>query len=44
MAGLIDLVRTGRLHDAKDVVFMHTGGSPAMFAYSDALTASAGAP
>jgi L-cysteate sulfo-lyase len=44
MAGLIDLVRTGRLHDAKDMIFLHTGGSPAIFAYSDALTASAGAP
>jgi 1-aminocyclopropane-1-carboxylate deaminase/D-cysteine desulfhydrase-like pyridoxal-dependent ACC family enzyme len=44
MAGLVDLVRTGLLHDAKDVIFLHTGGSPAMFAYCDALTVGAGAP
>lgn len=37
MAGLIDLVRrrTWRSEDA--VLFWHTGGAPALFAYSDAL-------
>jgi 1-aminocyclopropane-1-carboxylate deaminase/D-cysteine desulfhydrase-like pyridoxal-dependent ACC family enzyme len=37
MAGLIDDARQGRL-DAKDrVVFIHTGGTPAVFAYRDEL-------
>lgn len=38
MAGLIDLVRTRKLSDAKDVIFLHTGGNPAVFAYLDALS------
>lgn len=33
-AGLIDLVRRGELGDG-DVVFVHTGGWPALFAYQD---------
>jgi L-cysteate sulfo-lyase len=44
MAGLIDLVRTAKLHGAKDIIFIHTGGSPALFAYSDVLAAEAVAP
>lgn len=43
MAGLVDLIRTGKLHGTKDIIFMHTGGSPAMFAYSDVLAAEAAA-
>ncbi|MEZ5830719.1 MAG: D-cysteine desulfhydrase [Dongiaceae bacterium] len=35
MAGLIDLVRTGAIHADETVVFIHTGGMPAMFAYAD---------
>jgi L-cysteate sulfo-lyase len=35
MAGLIDLVRRGRFKKGETVVFAHTGGTPALFAYSD---------
>jgi len=38
MAGLIDLVRRGRFASDQSVVFLHTGGTPALFAYVDALT------
>ena len=37
MAGLIDLVRTGRIHAGSRVLFVHTGGLPAMFSYAAAL-------
>ena len=33
MAGLIDLVRNGSLRKGETVVFIHTGGSAALFAY-----------
>ena len=33
MAGLIDLVRRGRFGADETVVFIHTGGTPALFAY-----------
>lgn len=33
MAGLIDLVGKGSLRDKKNVVFLHTGGTVALFAY-----------
>lgn len=33
MAGLMGLIRTGRLSPEDTVVFLHTGGSPALFAY-----------
>jgi len=33
MAGLMDLVRNGQFQDDDNVVFLHTGGSPALFAY-----------
>ena len=33
MAGLIDLTRKGLLTDAKNILFIHTGGTPALFAY-----------
>jgi 1-aminocyclopropane-1-carboxylate deaminase/D-cysteine desulfhydrase-like pyridoxal-dependent ACC family enzyme len=35
MAGLIDLVRKGRFSKDETVVFVHTGGTPALFAYGD---------
>jgi 1-aminocyclopropane-1-carboxylate deaminase/D-cysteine desulfhydrase-like pyridoxal-dependent ACC family enzyme len=35
MAGLIDLVRSGRIGADETIVFIHTGGMPAMFAYAD---------
>jgi L-cysteate sulfo-lyase len=34
MAGLIDLVRKGRFGKAEKVVFLHTGGSAALFGYA----------
>jgi len=33
LAGLIDLVRNGHFADADNIVFLHTGGSAALFAY-----------
>jgi 1-aminocyclopropane-1-carboxylate deaminase/D-cysteine desulfhydrase-like pyridoxal-dependent ACC family enzyme len=35
MAGLIDHVRSGRLTQHDTVVFIHTGGLPALFAFKD---------
>jgi len=35
MAGLIDMVRMGRFGKDETVVFIHTGGTPALFAYAD---------
>ncbi|MBI2825161.1 MAG: D-cysteine desulfhydrase family protein [Planctomycetia bacterium] len=35
MSGLIDLVRRGELTSRDTVVFWHTGGTPALFAYTD---------
>jgi L-cysteate sulfo-lyase len=37
MAGLIALVRNGRWRADEDVIFVHTGGAPALFAYESAL-------
>ncbi len=37
MAGLIHHVRTGRIAAGSRVVFIHTGGLPALFAYGDSL-------
>jgi L-cysteate sulfo-lyase len=37
MAGLIDHVRQGRFSNDQNIVFIHTGGTPALFAYSDQL-------
>ncbi|NNE98320.1 MAG: D-cysteine desulfhydrase family protein [Pyrinomonadaceae bacterium] len=34
MAGLIDLVRNKKLKKPKDLVFLHTGGAPALHAYA----------
>ena len=33
LAGLIALIRAGRWTSDQDVIFIHTGGSPALFAY-----------
>jgi len=35
MAGLIDLIRKGHFKKDQKVLFIHTGGSPALFAYLD---------
>jgi D-cysteine desulfhydrase len=32
LAGLIDLIRTGRFRPDQHVIFLHTGGAPALFA------------
>jgi L-cysteate sulfo-lyase len=37
MAGLLDLVRKGFFPKDSDVVFLHTGGSAALFGYKDAF-------
>ncbi len=37
MAGLIDLVRKGHFEKNENVVFLHTGGSAALFGYPGAL-------
>lgn len=37
LAGMIDLVRDGELKNASNIVFLHTGGSAALFAYVDQL-------
>jgi D-cysteine desulfhydrase family pyridoxal phosphate-dependent enzyme len=39
MAGLIDLIRHGEFRAGQNVLFWHTGGMPALFAYGEALTA-----
>lgn len=38
MAGLIGLVRRGAFHPSDNVVFVHTGGSPALYAYQSEFT------
>lgn len=38
MAGLIDHVRRGTVRPGARVVFVHTGGTPALFAYAEELT------
>ena len=42
MAGLIDDARHGRLRAKDQVVFIHTGGTPAIFAYRDELMETSG--
>jgi D-cysteine desulfhydrase family pyridoxal phosphate-dependent enzyme len=37
LAGLIEHAQTGRLGKADTVVFLHTGGAPALFSYADTL-------
>jgi L-cysteate sulfo-lyase len=37
LAGMIDLVRQGYFSDARDIVFIHTGGVAGLFGYSDTL-------
>jgi len=43
-AGLIDEIRQGRVGAGETVVFWHTGGAPALFAYAAELGFSVGAP
>ncbi|MEZ5758748.1 MAG: D-cysteine desulfhydrase family protein [Emcibacteraceae bacterium] len=35
MAGMIDMIRNGKLENARDVVFLHTGGAPAIHTFAD---------
>lgn len=37
MAGLVDHARTGKVGDESVVVFIHTGGLPALFAFKDEI-------
>lgn len=37
MAGLIDHVRKGRFTPGSNILFLHTGGSPALYAYLDSF-------
>lgn len=37
MAGLIDLIREGRFASSDTIIFIHTGGVPALFAYQKEL-------
>ena len=39
MSGLIDHIRSGRIGKNETVVFVHTGGTPAVFAYANELIA-----
>lgn len=41
LAGLIDLIRQGQFDEHETVVFWHTGGLPALFAYAKALVSLA---
>jgi 1-aminocyclopropane-1-carboxylate deaminase/D-cysteine desulfhydrase-like pyridoxal-dependent ACC family enzyme len=40
MAGLVDLIRRGEFGADETIVFWHTGGTPALFAYGEELLAS----
>jgi D-cysteine desulfhydrase len=40
MAGLIALIRRGELRRGQNVLFVHTGGSPALYAYQSVLRSS----
>ena len=37
LAGLISLIREGRWRADEDVIFVHSGGEPAIFAYHEVL-------
>jgi L-cysteate sulfo-lyase len=37
LAGLIALIRGGRWRADEDIIFIHTGGEPALFAYYELL-------
>ncbi len=41
MAGLIDHIRQGRISENEIVIFLHTGGTPALFAYAEDLQLAA---
>ncbi|MBN2286900.1 MAG: pyridoxal-phosphate dependent enzyme, partial [Tissierellales bacterium] len=35
MAGMLDLIKKGQFKKGENILFVHTGGSPALFAYTD---------
>lgn len=37
LAGMIDYIRQGRFSKGQKIIFLHTGGSAALFAYADSL-------
>ena len=37
LAGLMDHIRKGLFPEGSNVLFLHTGGSPALYAYLDAF-------
>ena len=37
LAGMIDLIKKGYFKDSKNILFIHTGGSPALYAYEDVI-------
>jgi len=39
MAGMLDLYKKGYFDGCKNILFVHTGGSPALFAYTDTFFA-----
>ena len=41
MAGLFGLIRQGRFKKGEQVLFVHTGGSPALYVYQSVLTGEA---
>ena len=41
MAGLIDLIRTGKFKKGETIVFLHTGGASGLFGYADTFTEAA---
>ncbi len=44
MAGLIDMIRRGTLSADETIVFVHTGGMPALFAYTSVFTSAGAQP
>jgi len=40
MGGLFDMIRTGKFNKKDNILFWHTGGAPALFAYSNKLDPS----
>ena len=38
LSGLIDHIRKGQISSDETVIFLHTGGTPALFAYNEELT------
>jgi L-cysteate sulfo-lyase len=44
LAGMIDLIDKGNFGDARNIVFVHTGGSAGLFGYSDQLQTNVAIP